>query len=42
LHFSGRISGKMLAPGRYTLLAVASNDGAVDKPVTADFEVVGQ
>lgn len=42
LHFSGRISGKLLAPGRYTLLAVASNDGAAGKPLTADFEVVGK
>jgi len=30
----------MLAPGRYRLLAVASNDGAVGKPLAADFEVV--
>ena len=40
LHFSGRISGKVLAPGRYTLLAVASNDAGVGRPLTADFEIV--
>jgi dienelactone hydrolase len=40
LHFTGHVSGKTLTPGRYTLLAVASSGGAVDKPVTAHFKVV--
>lgn len=40
VHFTGRISGRALAPGRYMLLAVPSQAGAVGKPHTATFEVV--
>lgn len=37
--FNGRLKGKALAPGRYTLRATATASGLSSVPVTASFEV---
>jgi uncharacterized repeat protein (TIGR01451 family) len=38
-HFSARVKGKKLPPGRYRLKAVARNLTGASKPVTANFKV---
>lgn len=40
LHFTGRVRGKALAPGRYTLHATASNGGGVSKRRRVGFVIV--
>ena len=39
LHFSGRIKGKRLTPGRYTLQAVASNAAGRGPVASAHFTI---
>jgi streptogramin lyase len=40
IRFSGRVGGRTLRPGTYTLLAIASTSGATGKPLTAPFTVL--
>jgi hypothetical protein len=41
LHFSGRLSGRKLAKGRYRLSAVAHNSAGVGPAVTTEFTITG-
>jgi hypothetical protein len=38
-HFSAKVKGKKLKPGRYRLQAVARNSTGPSKPVKADFTI---
>jgi hypothetical protein len=40
-HFTGRVSGRALSPGAYTLVVVAANAGGTSKPpLTARFQIL--
>jgi hypothetical protein len=41
LHFSGRLSGKKLARGRYRLSAVAHNSAGAGPVATTEFKITG-
>jgi hypothetical protein len=39
-HFSGRVRGRKLAPGRYTLVATPSANGAAGPAIRTPFRIV--